>query len=143
MRDDFSNFGTAILLPSASYSADSTPTSIDMLGYDSCTIIVEVGVGGITFDGSNKVEFKLTESDDNSSFSNVAAADVLNAPVTVTSGIICNLIAAHAAATAIRVGYKGSKRYLKLLADFSGVHGAGTPMSAVAILSNAKTKPVA
>jgi hypothetical protein len=45
--------------------------------------------------------------------------------------------------TCIRIGYNGKKRYLKLLADFSGTHGTGTPMSAVAILANPKTKPVA
>jgi hypothetical protein len=30
-----------------------------------------------------------------------------------------------------RFGYKGGKRYLKLLADFSGTHGTGTPVAAV------------
>ncbi len=98
--------------------------------------------GGITFSGSNKVEFVLTESDDDSTFTAVAAADVLHAPVTVTSGIVYNLIAAHASATVTRIGYIGKKRYLKLLADFTGTHGAGTPISAVAVLSYPKTKPV-
>ena len=142
MRDHVTNFGTAILIGSASYSADTTPASIDLAGYDGCTILIEVGAGGITFSGSNKVEFVLTESDDDSSFTAVAAADVLHAPVTVTSGIIYNLIAAHASATVTRIGYIGKKRYLKLLADFTGTHGAGTPISAVAVLSYPKTKPV-
>lgn len=143
MRDYVTRCGTAILIGSATYAADTTPTSIDLAEYDGCTILIEVGAGGITFSGSNKVEFVLTESDDNSSFTAVAATDILHAPVTVTSGIIYNLIAAHASATVVRIGYIGKKRYLKLLADFSGTHGVGTPMSAVAVLSYPKTKPVA
>lgn len=143
MRDHVSDVGLAVLLASATYAADSTPASIDLAGYDGCTIVIEVGVGGITFSGSNKVEFALTESDDDSTYTNVAAADLVHAPVTVTSGIIYNLIAAHAAATAVRIGYIGKKRYLKLLADFSGTHGTGTPMSAVAVLAGPRSKPVA
>lgn len=143
MRDHVNDFGASILIGSATYSADTTPASIDLAGYDGCTILIEVGVGGINFDGTNKVEFKLTESDDDSSYSNVAAADLIHAPVTVTSGIIANLITAHAAATVTRVGYIGRKRYLKLLADFSGTHGTGTPISAVALLAGPRSKPVA
>lgn len=143
MRDHVSDFGTAVLLPCASYSADNTPASIDLAGYDGCTIVIEVGVGGITFSGTNKVEFVLTESDDDSSYAAVAAANLTHAPISVSNGIIYNLIAAHASATAVRIGYLGKKRYLKLLADFSGTHGAGTPISAVAILSGPRSKPVA
>lgn len=143
MRDMVSDVSANVMIASATYSADTTPTAIDLLGYDGCTILIEVGAGGITFSGTNKVEFVLTESDDNSSYSNVAAADVIHAPTTVTSGIVYNLIAAHASATVVRLGYKGKKRYLKLLADFSGTHGTGTPISAVALLGYPTTAPIA
>jgi hypothetical protein len=133
-----------VLIASATYSADTTPVAVDLAGYKSATILLEVGAGGITFSGSNKVEFVLTESDDNSSYSNVVDADVIHAPIgTVTSGIVYSLIAAHAAGTVVRLGYKGGKRYLKLLADFSGTHGTGTPISAVAVLSHPLSGPVA
>jgi len=143
MRDQVSDFSALVLIPSATISADNTPASIDLAGYQACTILIEVGAGGITFSGTNKVEFVLTESDDNSTFTNVAAADVIHAPIAVTSGIVYNLIAAHAAGTVVRIGYKGTKRYLKLLADFSGTHGTGTPISAVALLGEPLTGPVA
>lgn len=142
-HDLVSDLSALVLIPSASISADNTPASIDLAGYGSCTILIEVGAGGITFSGTNKVEFVLTESDDNSSFSNVVDADVIHSPLTVSNGIIYNLIAAHAAGTVVRIGYKGTKRYLKLLADFSGTHGAATPISAVALLGHPLTGPVA
>ena len=142
-RDLVSDLSALVLIPSATISADNTPASVDLAGFRSCTLMIEVGAGGITFSGTNKVEFVLTESDDDSTYSNVVAADVIHAPITVASGIVYNLIVAHAAATVVRIGYKGGKRYLKLLADFSGTHGAGTPISAVAVLGHPTTGPVA
>ena len=40
-----------------------------------------------------------------------------------------------------KVGYVGNKRYLKLLADFSGTHGIGTPIAATVIKGNAHERP--
>jgi hypothetical protein len=144
MRKDLvSDFSANVMIASATYSADATPVAIDMAGFEGCQILIEVGAGGITFSGTNKIEFVLTESDDNSSYSNVAAGDVIHAPQAVSSGIVYSLTAAHASATVVRLGYKGTKRYLKLLADFSGTHGTGTPLSAVALLGAPVTGPVA
>jgi hypothetical protein len=142
-HDLVSDTKASVLIANATYAADTTPTSVDLAGYGSCTILLNVGAGGITFSGTNKVEFVLTESDDNSTFTNVADADVIHSTLTVSSGIISNLIVAHASATAERIGYKGSKRYLKLLADFSGTHGTGTPIAATALLGHPLSGPVA
>lgn len=122
------------MIAPAALDADNTPAAIDLLGYDAATLLIHVGIGGITFDGSNKVEFKLTASNDNSSYTAVADADVVlgaNCDASVgTGGIVYSLIAAHGAGTVTDVKYIGGKRYLKLLADFSGTHGSPTPLSA-------------
>jgi hypothetical protein len=119
------------------YAADTTPAALDLVDCGSATILIHVGIGGITFSTSNKVEFKLTHSDDNSTYAAVADDDVVlstNADASVGSGgIIKSLIAAHAAADITKVGYVGGKRYLKLLADFSGTHGTGTGIAATVI----------
>lgn len=144
MKTDLvSDVSASVLIGAATYSADTTPVAVDLAGYQSATILIEVGAGGITFSGTNKIEFVLTESDDNSTFTNVAAADVIHAPQSVSSGIVYSLTAAHASATVVRLGYKGSKRYLKLLADFSGTHGTGTPISAVLLAGAPLKAPVA
>jgi len=44
--------------------------------------------------------------------------------------------ATYAAATVEKIGYIGRKPYIRLLADFSGTHGTGTPMSALAVTGN-------
>lgn len=133
MRDNSQMNSPVAMIDAAVLSADNTPGAIDLAGYGSASIVLNIGVGGITFSGTNKIEFVLTHSDDNVSYANVAAADVIGdalLPV-VANGIVRALTAAHAAGTVQEIGYVGSKRYLKLLADFSGTHGAGTPISAI------------
>jgi hypothetical protein len=60
-----------------------------------------------------------------------------------SGGIIKALVAAHAAAACYRVGYKGGKRYLKVLAKFSGTHGTGTPIAAMVIKGDGTDNPQA
>lgn len=134
--DQSESLGVSILLPSATYAADNTPATVDLGTAGSCTLFLEVGVGGITFSGTNKVEFKLTHSDDDSTYEAVTVADVVGLASVGAGGIVSSLIAAHASATVEKIGYVGRKRYLKLLADFSGTHGTGTPMSALAVTGN-------
>ena len=125
--------GTPLCIAPEVLAADNTPAAIDLLDYGAATLLLHIGVGGITFSGSNKIEFVLTHSDDNSTYANVTDDDVIKdslAPATITSGIVRSLVAAHAAATIQKLGYVGGKRYLKLLADFSGTHGTGTPIGA-------------
>lgn len=141
-RDLVSDLSAAVLLPAATYSADNTPAAVDTLGYEGIAIYLSIGQGGITFTGTNKVEFVLTHSDDDSTYTNVASADLIGAP-SVTNGIIRSLVAAHASPAVYEYGYKGGKRYLKLLADFSGTHATGTPMAASVVRGFPLTGPVA
>lgn len=144
MRDLKSKVSPAALIVPAVYAADNTPPAVDLQGFDSCLILISIGVGGITFTGVNKIEFVLTHSDDNATYTNVAITDLLPdalTPGTITTGIVRSLVAAHAAATIQRLGYVGGKRYLKLLADFSGTHGTGTPMEAIALKGHANINP--
>lgn len=142
MRDLNSNLALAVALPAAVYSADNTPAAIDLAGFDSAVLAISVGVGGITFSGTNKIEFVITHSDDGTTYTAVTDADLRG--VTGTSnGIVKSLIAAHAAADVTRIGYIGGKRYLKVLADFSGTHGTGTPIDVLVIKGSARYAPAA
>jgi len=142
MHDLHSHISLATLIGAATLAADNTPAAVDLKGFDAAEIVLNVGIGGITFTGSNKIEFVLTHSDDDSSYSNVADADMLGVS-SISSGIIKSLTSAHAAAASYRYGYKGGKRYLKLLADFSGTHGTGTPIAATVIKGTPELGPCA
>jgi hypothetical protein len=142
MRDLISNLGLVVALPAAAYGADNTPAAIDLLGFEGALIALEVGVGGITFTGTNKVEFKLTHSTDDVTYDAVTLEDVQGIASVGTGGIISSLIAAHANPTVEKIGYVGNRRYLKLLADFSGTHGSPTPISAIVIKGHPRHAPV-
>lgn len=142
MRDMHSGISVATLIGSATLAADNTPAAVDLAGFQSAEIVLAIGVGGITFSGTNKIEFVLTHSDDDSTYTPVADADLLGVSG-ISGGIIKSLIAAHAAAASYRFGYKGGKRYLKLLADFSGTHGTGTPIAATVVKGDPDVAPCA
>jgi hypothetical protein len=140
MKDLHSKLAIVNAFGPATLTADNTPAAIDLQGFNSAEIELGIGIGGITFDATNKIEVKVTHSDDNVSYSAVADADMLGVSG-ISSGIIKSLVAAHAAAETCRYGYKGGKRYLKILADFSGTHGTGTPLYASVIKSNGYNNP--
>lgn len=143
--------GTVTLFPiaaiePATLSADPTAIAVDVRGYQSATIMLSIGVGGITFTGTNKIEFVLTHSDDGTTYTAVTDDDLVKdmlTPATVTNGVVRALTAAHAAATLQKIGYVGGRAYLKLLPDFSGTHGTGTPISATVIRSRAALRGAA
>lgn len=142
MRDLHSGVSVATLIAAAALNADNTPPAVDLLGYQSAEILLAIGAGGITFSGTNKVEFVLTHSDDDSTYTAVTDADMLGV-TGITDGIIKALTSAHATASSYRFGYIGGKRYLKLLADFSGTHGAATPIAAMVLKGHGDVQPEA
>jgi hypothetical protein len=135
------NYVAPVAVLNATLAADNTPAAIDLQGFDGAKLLIQVGVGGITFDTTNKVEFKITHSDDDSTYVAVAAADVILGSLADSSvgsgGIVKSLIAAHAAIDIAVVDYIGGKRYLKVLADFSGTHGTGTPIAVTVLKGRA------
>jgi len=136
MRDIHNNIAIVEAIANKTHDDDNTPTAIDLQGYESAEVVMHIGVGGITFNGTNKVEFKLTHSEDDSTYTDVTIGDVDGLSSVAEGGIIKSLTLAHDASDVTKVGYIGGKRYLKLLADFSGAHGTGTPIGAVVVMGN-------
>jgi len=141
MRDLASGLAAGYTLTPATRNADATGTGIDLRGFGSAALLLLIGIGGITFDGSNKIELVLEHSDDDSVYAPVTAADVRGVAVT-GSGIVKALTVAHAAASITELGYLGGRRYLRLSADFTGTHGTGTPMAAVVLRGHPGSAPV-
>lgn len=143
MHDIHSELSPAILIAPAALSADTSAVEVDLQGYDAAMIEIVVGVGGITFTTTNKVEFKLTHGDTSGSLEAVTDADVkLPSGSVGAGGIVKSLTAAHAAASVTKIGYLGGKRYIALVADFGGTHAAPTPMAATAVRGKPLRAPV-
>lgn len=132
-----------VAITSGVISADNTPANIDLSGYKRATILLVVGAGGITFSGTNKIEFKLRHGSSTTASEHTAVAlkdveGVAAAEITddaLTSGIIKSLIAEHAAEAIYTFDYVGGENNISILADFSGTHGTGTKIGAIVLKS--------
>jgi hypothetical protein len=133
---DLSNKTAAVVsLAPANRTADTDGTGVDLQFWESALVVAQVGTEGDTLSGSVKIDLKLEHSDDNSTFTAVAQADVTDA--TIASGGIFATIDANAEAPAIfQLSYIGSKRYIRVVDDRTGTHTNGTPTSAIVVKGN-------
>lgn len=147
-KDMVSDRAPAFLIAPAALDADNTPAAVSMAGYSACGVDIHVAAGGITFTGTNKVEFKLTVSNDGSTYAAVTDDDVFivkedgTRGAVASGGIVLSLIAAHASAGTTKIGFKKVPAYVKLLADFGGTHAAATGICAIAQRGGAYVGPV-
>jgi hypothetical protein len=127
-------------------STDQTSVALNtaLYPFKALSLAIYVGVGGITFDTTNKIEFGLTHSDDDSTYVDCTDDD-LNLPYPLTTvepgGIVKSLVAVHGTADYTVVGYRGKKQYVKVKADFSGTHGTGTTIGATWLMVHPMSAP--
>jgi hypothetical protein len=145
MRDLVSDLAPALLFAPGVLTADPTALTIDTAGYDGATILLAIGAGGITFTGVNKIEFVLRHGDasDGSDQAPVTNANHVIGATLAAGGIFRALTAAKAAADVTKIGYKGPKRYISVLPDFSGTHATGTAIAGIAALGFPLNGPIA
>lgn len=119
---------------------EGTGAVVDLAGANAAELIVAVGQSGDTLSGSVKLDLKLQHGDaaNLSDAAAVAAADVLGS--WATGGIFATVDADGEDGTVYRVGYRGSKRYIRLFVDTTGTHTNGTPIGAVVVLAHERHK---
>ena len=137
------NVGILPLLPPLNRTAGATSASVDTQNYDSVAFAVNVGATGDTLSGTNRVELQVQESDDNSTFTAVANADLNNyAAGTTNTGTTQKIIANAGAAQAYLVGYKGYKRYIRGVVNVTGTHTNGTIVAVTGVRGRNHLAPV-
>lgn len=142
MRDLYNSVSLLAVVAAATLTATPTPTVIDRQGFESLVIEVGVGIGGITFTGTNKLEIVVEHSDDGTTYEAVTVDD-LQGVESVTSGVVKAWTAAKAAASLDKIGYVGGRRYVKVTPTFGGTHATGTPVAVTALLGSPHILPVA
>lgn len=148
MRDLSSNLTPSFSIDPVSSNSNANGAAIDVRGFQGALVEALNGIGGITFNGSNKVEFKLEHSDTTTSadFTAVAAGDILlgtGCDATLgAGGIFRSLIVAQAAGAIARASYLGIKRYIRVVVTFTGTHGTVTPIAALIHRGKAANSPV-
>jgi tRNA U34 5-carboxymethylaminomethyl modifying enzyme MnmG/GidA len=131
-RDNVNNVKIVSTLVPAVYKTNQTPgsgtTSVDTQGFESATVVIHTGA---YTDGT--LTPKLQESDNGSTWTDVAAGDLL--------GTFAAVGAAGDANKTFKVGYRGSKRYIALHVTASGSPATGAAVGATVILSHPKHAP--
>lgn len=112
--------GSAGITPAAK-TTTSNGSSVDLSGYNSALVVLTVGT--IT-DGTHTP--KLQECDDNSTWADVAAGDLEGT------------FAALASSTSQYIGYKGHKRYLRVVVTVTGSPSTGGVYGAAVIKGQAQ-----
>lgn len=129
MRDSYNDIGFATSFLPAARIATANGTGVDLLGFSGAVVVFHAGAWT---DGTHT--FDIQDSDDNSTFVTVAAGFLQGAKPVVSS--------APTASKAYKVGYMGSKRYLRAVATVAGAT-TGAVYGVVVMQAHAATKPVA
>lgn len=137
MRDLYHNVLVTQHLSPINSTVTRTSSTIDLQGYNSASVVISMGLAGDTLSGSLYWTLKIQHSDDDSTYTDVAIADLNSSSLTVVVN------SPSLDRTAYNFGYAGSKRYLKAVATPTGTHSVGTPISMLALRATAAYSPVA
>ncbi len=137
------NTGFQQAVDPATLTATTLSAAIDLQNVGDAAVAVLVGESGDTLSGSVYWELELQESDDDSTYTAVADADITNAISGATATGTFALIDAAAEDDAVYfTGYKGNKRYLKVNIRATGTHTNGTPMGVLGLKGKQAVNPV-
>ncbi len=127
-RDISSNLGPVSSVGAdGNRTADVTGSSVDLRGFDSAMVVVDyadITDGGFTA--------KVQESDDDSTFTDVAAADLVGSFSEYTTGTDTQ-----------KVSYAGDARYIRVFVEETTAGTTGAKFSSVVIRGHAHQRPVA
>ena len=120
-------------------------SGVDLKGFEEATAIVDVGAEGDTLSGSVYFEISLEHSDDDSTYTDVVQADIINGTI-ASGGIWLKLDGTtggdpDTTGGQWQVGYVGGKRYVRLVLAKTGTHTNGTPISGVIVKSRPRVAP--
>ena len=142
MKDLSNNINPAVSIINAVKTAAGNGTGVDLQGYESATVLVDVGAEGDTLSGSVYFEVSLEHSDDNSTYSDCAQADIIDGTI-AAGGIFLKLDGTtggdpDTAGGIFRIGYVGGKRYVRVVLAKTGTHSNGTPLGAMIVRGHAR-----
>jgi len=142
MKDLSNNIVPVVSLAAATRTAAANGTGVDRQGYESATVLVDVGAEGDTLSGSVYFEVSLEESDDDSTYTDVAQAGIVDGTI-AAGGIFLNLDGTtggnpDSAGGIFRVGYVGNSRYIRVVLAKTGTHSNGTPLGAMVVKGHAR-----
>jgi hypothetical protein len=138
----YANTGFVSLMIPAVKTADANSTGLDLQNCDDAVLLFHVGDSGDTLSGSVKIELEVQESDDDSTYTAVANADLTNYVTGTNVGTVAVIDAPSEDSNVFAVGYKGTKRYIRGVANVTGTHTNGTPIGVTGLRGRNRAQPV-
>lgn len=125
------------------YTADNDgqDATVDLQNFGSALIVACVGESGDTLSGSVKIELEVEESDDDTTFTDVADADLTTVVSGTNTGTYAVIDDAAEDDAVYVTSYKGSSRYIGTPVNLTGTHTNGTPIGIAVLRMDPKTKP--
>jgi len=145
MQDLTNNIVVSNSIINATKTAAANGSGVDLKGFEEATAIVDVGAEGDTLSGSVYFEISLEHSDDDSTYTDVVQADIINGTI-AAGGIWLKLDGTtggdpDTTGGQWQIGYVGGKRYVRLVLAKTGTHTNGTPISGVIVKSRPRVAP--
>jgi len=145
MQDLSHNIKVENSIINAVKTAAANGTGIDLKGFEEATAIVDVGAEGDTLSSSVYFEISLEHSDDDSTYTDVVQAEIVNGTI-AAGGIWLKLDGTtggdpDTTGAQFQIGYVGGKRYIRLVLAKTGTHSNGTPISGVIVKSRPRVAP--
>lgn len=138
MKDLYNNIEVVSVLDPIAISATATYTDIDLFGFESCVILIHVGLDASMAAG-HKIVYVLYDSADGDTYAVVETADMID--LTVTSGIVASIDNVNIEDnTLTKLGYVGGKRYLQLVGTVTGT--TDPPVGIIVIKGHPLDAPV-
>lgn len=127
MRDFAHNIGAVQAVAPAVLTATNTSAAIDLLGFEGAAVVINTGA--VAGDGNYTAKLQASDTTTSGDFADVTVGDL--------SG---SLPASLAADSVVKVGYIGTKRYLRTVITKNS--GTSIAAGAVVIKGLARTRPV-
>lgn len=131
---------TLVLAPVVK-TADTNCTGINQAGFTDLLFQVSVGASADTLSSTNKIELELEESDDDSTYTDCANASVHGYVTGTNTGTFGVIDGTSDDDTLYTCRYLGTKKYCRVVLNFSGTHSTGTPIGVVAVQSGERYLP--
>jgi len=144
MRDLYSNLKTTQVLAPAVYDADQNSPPVALQGFGSCLRLVNVGAAGVTLSEPDKIGLEVEETAAKVSgpWTDVNPADLAKSVTGTNDGCFAVIDNAGDDSAVYATAYRGHKRYCRVVVNFIGTHGTGTPVGVTALLGHTHVAPV-
>jgi hypothetical protein len=115
-------------------TADVNGSGVDTQDSIGVALVAHVGTSGDTLSGSVYLALEVEHSDDNSSWSDCADADIDVAVTGANTGTFAKIDDAAEDDAIYKCNYIGSKRYVRVVGNLVGTHTNGISFAAHAVL---------